>query len=268
MNLDLLHAAILGLVEGLTEFIPVSSTGHLILAGSLLGFEGEKAASFEIFIQLGAILAVVVLYYKRFLSLLQFSSKEPFCGIDGLLKLGVACVPAAALGFFAHRAIKQHLFAPLPVSVALIAGGVVMLVTDRASRQTRIDGLEQVTLRDALVVGLFQCFSLWPGVSRSGSMIVGGLLLGFNRRLAAELSFLVAVPIMMLATGYDLLKTRALLSTADIPVFATGFVVSFLTALFAIKFFLAVLRRFTLRPFGVYRILLGVLVLLFWRPGA
>lgn len=252
---------ILGIVEGVTEYIPVSSTGHMILVGSFLGFEGEKAATFEIFIQLGAILAVVVLYWRRFFALLSFGSREAFSGVDGLLKLGFACAPAAVLGFLVHKQLKAHLFAPRPVAAALIFGGLVMLLIDRAGRPSRVERVESLTLRDALLVGIFQCASLWPGISRSGSMIVGGLLLGFERRLAAEFSFLVAVPIMMLATSYDLWKSRELLSAGDLPMFSIGFVTAFVTAALAIKFFMALLERFTLRPFGAYRIVVGLLVL-------
>ncbi|MFN8392713.1 MAG: undecaprenyl-diphosphate phosphatase [Bdellovibrionota bacterium] len=257
---DLVPACILGVVEGLTEYLPISSTGHMIIAGHLLNFEGEKADTFEIVIQLGAILSVVVLYFRRFLGLLKFSDSGGLSGIQGLLKIGIACVPAALVGLVAHKKIKALLFAPGPVAAALILGGLVMLFVDERDSETE-QTLDDITFRDAVLVGLFQCLSLWPGMSRSGSMIVGGMLIGMRRIVAAEFSFLVAVPIMILASGYDLLKSRDLLSATDIPLFAVGFATAFVVAMVSVKFFISVLRRVTLRPFGVYRIALGVAVL-------
>jgi undecaprenyl-diphosphatase len=261
LHSDFATGCILGIVEGLTEYLPISSTGHLILAGHLLDFEGQKAETFEIVIQLGAILAVVVLYYRRFLELFQFSRDGGLKGIDGIVKLGIACFPAALVGLLLHKQIKNFLFSPLTVALALIVGGIVMMLVDEKPEAQESD-LDSVTLRDAVLVGLFQCFALWPGMSRSGSMIVGGLLIGMRRIVAAEFSFLVAVPIMTMASGYDLLKSREFLSSADIPLFAYGFLTSFVVAMLSVKFFLAVLRRYSLFSFGLYRILLGIVVLL------
>ena len=202
-------AVILGIIEGLTEFIPVSSTGHLIVFGTLLGFVGEKAASFEVFIQLGAILSVVVLYWKRFLRLIPGKTRLPLDsrldGWDGLCRIAVATVPALIAGYLAHGFIKTYLFTPGTVTVALIVGGIGILLAEKhaARNSTSLDSL---TLRQALVVGLFQTLSLWPGISRSGATIVGGLVMGLDRKSAAEFSFLIAVPVMIAATGYDLLK--------------------------------------------------------------
>ena len=262
MASELVTAALLGIVEGLTEFLPISSTGHLILVGKLLEFEGPKAQTFEVFIQLGAILAVVVLYWKRFLGLLSAKREPGLVGINGIIKLAIACFPLALLGLLFHKKIKLYLFAPKPVAAALILGGIVMLLVERKRVEPRVQHLDELSYADALKTGLFQCFAMWPGVSRSGSMIVGGMLCGLSRSIAAEFSFLVAVPMMVMATGYDLWKSREFLSSADVPVFAVGFIVSFLSALLAIRFFIALLRAGTLTPYAIYRILLGVAVLL------
>lgn len=267
MNFEnsLLTAAILGLIEGLTEFIPVSSTGHLILTGHALGFTGAKADTFEIFIQLGAILAVVVLYLPRFLALLDFRSAAPFSGWHGLGRLALACAPAFVLGALFHELIKARLFAPFPVALALAAGGLLLIWIERRNAAPQVFSIEQLTPLACFLIGCFQCLSLWPGFSRSGSTIVGAMLLGAERRTAAEFSFFVAVPVMCAAVGYDLLKSLHLFSAADLPVLATGFAVSFVTAILAIKFFIAVLNRFTLAPFGYYRLLLAALVLYILR---
>lgn len=256
-----ISATLQGLVEGLTEFLPVSSTGHLILVGDLIQFTGDKAETFDIFIQLGAILAVVVLYFNRFLGLLDFRSRTSFRGWDGLWKLAVACLPAFVLGALLHGLIKRLLFAPLPVACALIVGGVIMLIVERRHSNPSVEEVEEISYTKAFGIGLFQCLALWPGMSRSASTIIGGMILGTSRRAAAEFSFLVAVPVMVAATSFDMLKSYRLLSHEDIPVFAIGFVVSFLTAIAAIKFFMALLNRWTLVPFGVYRILLGTLAI-------
>lgn len=263
MASEQLIAFVLGIVEGITEFLPISSTAHLVLAGKLFSFEGAKAATFEIFIQLGAILAVVVLYFPRFKRLLLLNDPSGFSGISGLTKLALACFPACVAGLVFHDAIKAHLFAPTPIAGAFIVGGLVMIFLERNLPQSRIMGIEDISYKTSLLAGVFQCLALWPGVSRSGSMIVGGLILGLTRVVAAEFSFLVAVPMMALACSYDLYKSRALLSAADVPLFAIGFVVSFVTAVLAIRFFIGLLKRFTLVPFGYYRIALGIAVLMF-----
>ncbi len=259
---DFWTAILLGLVEGLTEFIPVSSTGHLILFGDAIGFSGERAKAFDVFIQLGAILAVVVLYFRTFLGLLRFGEPETgMSGVLGCFKLFLACLPALVLGALLHKFIKAHLFAPVPVAIALILGGVVLVVIERLTKPKLIGGVDAISPRQALLVGLFQCLALWPGMSRSGSTIVGGMLLGIPRGVAAEFSFLVAVPVMCAAVGFDLLKSAHALQTSDIPLFATGFVVSFLSALLAIRIFIDVLRKYSLAAFGWYRIVLGIVVL-------
>jgi undecaprenyl-diphosphatase len=255
---------LLGLVEGLTEFIPVSSTGHLIVAGQLLGFEGVKAATFEIFIQLGAILAVVVHQRHRFLGLVRPQGQGGFTGARGILLLAITTAPALVAGFLLHGLIKERLFGPGTVSIALLAGGVGILLVERFRPPTRIDEVDDLTWREALLVGLFQCLAMWPGVSRSAATIVGGLLCGVARRTAAMYSFLAAVPIMVAATLYDLIRSWSLLAASDIVPFALGFFVAFASAWAAVEFFLSLLGRFTLRPFAWYRIAVAPLIYWYW----
>ena len=265
-DFSLLSALWLGILEGLTEFIPVSSTGHLILLGRALGLHGDKADTFSIFIQSGAMLAVVVLYYRRFFALAGIDLGLPaqeanFRGWAGIGKLLTACLPIFVLGALFGSKIKAALFAPLPVAAALITGGVLLILLESSVRRVRTESIAEITLGQCLLVGLFQCLALWPGMSRSGSTIIGAMLIGFDRRLAAEFSFFIAVPALGAAVGYDLLTSAGALSAADIPVFATGFLVSFVTAAAAIKLFLRVLGSCTMRPFGYYRILLGLIVI-------
>ena len=259
---DLSSAIVLGIVEGLTEYLPVSSTGHLIIAGEYLGFTGERASTFEIFIQLGAILAVVVIYFKRFTDLFFFSGTvQGLKGWDGIAKIGAACLPAFVLGAVLHGYIKTYLFSPLSVGFALIIGGVLLILIERREARAVTTDVESLTLRQAVSIGLFQCLALWPGVSRAGATIAGGMLSGCSRSVAAEFSFLVAVPIMCAAVSYDLFKSAGALQFSDLSFFGVGFVVAFVTALFAIKWFIGIVNRITLVPFGVYRILFGILVL-------
>lgn len=289
-ELTLGWTAILGIVEGLTEFIPVSSTGHLILASEAAGIRGHSAETFEIFIQLGAILAVVWLYWKRFIGLVDFSSdlsdksgdtqqskfrfkhlfggligdtqqRNSFKGLVGLAKLFVACIPAFVLGAIFSSSIKAKLFAPLPVAIAMILGGIVMYWVERKTPQAKVKRIEEISYLQCLGIGLFQCCALWPGISRSASTIIGGMLLGLERQIAAEFSFLVAVPVIMAATCYDMLKSFSSIPATDIPFFGIGLIVSFFTAILAVKFFVNILARHTLMPFAVYRICAGIAVL-------
>jgi undecaprenyl-diphosphatase len=256
MNL-LWVAAVLGVVEGLTEFLPVSSTGHLILAGRLLGWTGAGAATFEIFIQLGAILAVVVIERRRFLGLLTGlfdKSSGGFSGARGLLLLGTTTAPVLVAGYLFHDTIKTRLFGPGPVVAALLAGGVAMLLVERFLKAPRIAEVDGLTWGPALAIGVCQCLALWPGVSRSAATILGGMLCGLSRRAAATYSFLAAVPALSAAVLYDLHKSWGLLQPSDAAPFAVGFVVSFLAAWAAVRTFVALLSRFTLRPFAWYRI--------------
>jgi undecaprenyl-diphosphatase len=259
--MDIVWVAVaLGVVEGLTEFLPVSSTGHLIVVGSLLGFTGERAGTFEIFIQLGAILAVVVIERRRFMGLLRADPERAFSGARGLGLLFLTTLPALVAGLFLHGVIKTHLFGPGPVAIGLAAGGVLILAVERLLPASRIDTVDALGWRQALAIGLFQCLALWPGVSRAGATIVGGLLTGLERRTAATYSFLAAVPVIAGACTLDLYKHSSALGAADIAPFAVGFVVAFLAAWAAIRTFVAILARHTLAPFAWYRLAIAPLV--------
>ncbi|HET8623435.1 MAG TPA: undecaprenyl-diphosphate phosphatase [Gemmatimonadales bacterium] len=260
----LAKAAILGLVEGATEFIPVSSTGHLIIAGNWLDFEGQRASVFEVFIQLGAILAIVWLYRARLARLLSSLASDP--GSRRLVwGIGLAFLPAAVVGLVAHDAIKRYLFNPVSVAAALVAGGLAMLAIEWRRPKPRIHSVDDVPPATALGIGLAQVLSLIPGVSRSGATIMGGYCLGLSRAAATEFSFFLAIPVMFAASGYDLLKNLSLLSAADVPVFATGFVVSFASALVGVRLFVGFVSRSTFVPFAVYRIAFGITLLLWYR---
>ncbi len=264
-------AIALGIIEGLTEFIPVSSTGHLIVAGNLLGFVGEKAATFEVAIQLGAVLSVLVLYRERFLRLLPRERPQSLVlgstldGSDGVLRIAAATLPALAAGYLGHGLIKRHLFNPTAVSLALAAGGAALLLVERHIRNRPSASLDSITLGQALGVGLFQILALWPGTSRAAATIAGGMLLGLDRKAAAEFSFLIAVPVMAAATGYDLLKTAHALNAADIAQLAVGFVVSYIVALTTVKTFIRLLNRWSLVPFAYYRLAAAPLFYLLTR---
>ncbi|MBI4595921.1 MAG: undecaprenyl-diphosphate phosphatase [Candidatus Tectomicrobia bacterium] len=261
-------AIILGIVEGLTEFIPVSSTGHLIWVGHLLRFTGEKADSFEIFIQLGAILAVAILYRQRFWALLPLRSTHTdgissgFSHWKGCWLLVLTTTPALLAGYLTHRFIKTYLFSTTTVALALVLGGIGILLAEKYRPVSQVKGLDAITGKLALTVGLFQCLALWPGTSRSAATIIGGVLCGLDRKTAAEYSFVCAVPIMLAATLYDLLKTWRLLQRSDLLLFAVGFIVSFLVAWLAVKSFLRLLQACSLRPFAWYRMAISPLI--FW----
>ncbi len=263
--MELWIAAVLGIVEGITEFIPVSSTGHLILAGHFLGFSGEKAACFDVFIQLGAICAVVFLYYRRFLGLVpvngfQSYSEQGFSGIRGLVLLALTTIPALAVGAVAHKAIKAYLFGPMTVILALAVGGIALIVVERVKPEGNVRTLDELTYKQALTVGCFQILAMWPGVSRSAATIVGGMISGLNRHVAAEYSFLAAVPVMIAATGYDLYKEWQWLEMSDLGFFAVGFIVSFVSAALAVKTFISLVQRWSLAPYAWYRIAVALVV--------
>ncbi len=261
---ELFIAVILGIVEGLTEFLPVSSTGHLIIAGHLIGYTGPKAESFQVAIQLGAILAIVILYRERFQGLCSLQSSQTFAGYRGWILLAATSLPASLLGLATHDLIKEHLFGPVTVAWALGAGALFILWVERRGEGKQYASLDDVTLALALGIGLFQCLALWPGFSRSTATIMGALLLGSNRKLAVEYSFVAAVPIMFAAVGYDLYKSAPLLSSADIPFWVMGFGVSFLSAWGAVKGFIHLVGRMTFRPFAWYRLVLAPVVLFLW----
>jgi undecaprenyl-diphosphatase len=258
---DLMNGFILGVVEGLTEFIPVSSTGHLIVAGHLLGFEGEKASTFEVVIQLGAILSVVFLYRERFWGLFSVKKRDGFHGMNGLILLFLTTLPALVLGAATHGFIKSHLFNPKTVAAGLFIGGIAILLTERFLPKIKRRGLDALGWREALSIGFFQCLALWPGVSRSGATIVGGMMIGVERKTSAEYSFLAAVPVMFAATAFDLYKSLSFLRASDFPLFFVGFAVSFVFAWISIKSFIRLVVGHTLDPFGWYRIIVGLIVL-------
>ena len=261
---DLLNAIVLGLVEGLTEFLPISSTGHLIIAGSLLGFVGDRAKVFEIAIQSGAMLAVVWEYRARFGHAIAGIASDP-AARRFAANLVIAFVPAAALGFVLGKHIKALLFHPVPVAIAFIAGALVILWAERRQRarpeSVRVTDVDAMTWRDALKVGLAQAFALIPGTSRSGATIIGGMLFGLSRKVATEFSFFLAVPTLVAAGAYSLWKDRALLSAADLPMFSVGFVVSFVSALLCIRWLIRYVSRHDFLPFVWYRIAFGLVVL-------
>ena len=260
MTPDILRAIALGLVEGATEFIPVSSTGHLILAGHAMGFVGARADAFEIFIQLGAILAVVWQYRAFLLRVVRdgFRGGESGRFIVAVL---IAFLPAAAIGFVTHRWITEHLFTPAVVVGALIIGGIAILAIERWRPQPHIDSVLQIGFATALGIGIAQVFSLVPGVSRSGATIMGALLLGVARPAAAEFSFLLAIPVMFGATVLGVAGNSDVLSTADIPVFATGFIVSFVSALVVVRWLIRFVSHRSFDVFAWYRIAFGLVLL-------
>jgi len=263
---SLLVAVILGMVEGLTEFLPVSSTGHMIIVGNLLGFTGDTAKSFEVIIQLGSIMAVVVMFWRRLFGMIGLHfGKPPVHEGTGTRRLNLihillGMLPATVLGLLFHSQIKM-LFEPKNVMYALIVGGIWLIAAEWLKpKRPRAEGLDDMTYLQALMIGVCQCLALWPGFSRSGATIGGGMLLGVSRFAASEFSFLLAVPMMLGATVLDLYKSYSFLSLADLPMFATGFVTAFIVALFAIKAFLSVIKRISFVPFAIYRFIVAIAV--------
>lgn len=255
---------IMGIVEGLTEFLPISSTGHLILAGSLLNFTGEKVKVFEIVIQAGAMLAVCWEYrVKIFRVILDFSSD--IAARRFVLNIAVAFLPAVVLGLIFGKAIKEHLFKPVPVATAFIIGAFIILIVERRNRRIptpRVDSVDDMSVIDALKVGLAQCFALIPGTSRSGASIIGAMAFGLSRRAATEFSFFLAIPTLFGATIYSLYKERDLLSAADLPMFGLGAFAAFVSAFLCVRWLLRFISTHDFTIFAWYRIVFGVLVLL------
>lgn len=260
--MDFLNAIILGVVEGITEFLPVSSTGHLILVGNLLGFTGDIADTFEIFIQLGAILAVVIMYRAKFIDLLSFRRSEGFSGARGVGFLIITSMPAMVIGLLAHSTIKDKLFNPFTVAIGLGVGAIWIILAEKLMAKRDIRNLDSMSWKSALGIGLFQCLALWPGMSRSSSTILGAMMIGFDRKAATEYSFFAAVPVLVLACVYDLLKNISLLNGSNIWLFLIGFVVSFASAWLAIRLLIRWISHHTLIPFGWYR--LAVALVVFW----
>ncbi len=279
-------AVLLGLLEGLTEYLPISSTGHLILFGHWVGFTGSVAISVEICIQLGAVLAVVAYERTKILSLLSHANQERHSlrrylqtstsslmqivrtsagthhHLWFLIGLGAAFLPAALVGLLAHEWIEEHLFSPRTVALSLIIGGIIILIVETWPKPVRCTVLEHIGLSRAVGVGLAQCVALIPGMSRSGSTIVGGLLLGLERKVATEFSFFLALPTMLAATGYKFAQSYHLFNTQDLLALGIGLVVSFLVAWAVIAAFLTFVKRHTLKIFGYYRLVLGTIILL------
>jgi undecaprenyl-diphosphatase len=258
----LAKAAIMGVVEGLTEFLPISSTGHLILTASLLDFTGEKAKVFDIAIQTGAIFAVILVYWQRLRETSAGLGSDPRARRFALNVL-IAFVPAVVLGLLFGKAIKAHLFNPVVVASAFIVGGLIILWAERRQGRTvRIEQIDDMTPLDALKVGLVQCLAMIPGTSRSGATIIGAMLLGLSRKAATEFSFFLAIPTLIGAGAYSLLKERALLSLADVPLFAVGLLFSFVSAWFCVRWLLRYIASHDFVPFAWYRIAFGAVVLL------
>jgi len=260
-------ALVMGIVEGLTEFLPISSTGHLILAGSLLGMDDAKDKVFDIVIQTGAMLAVVWEYRARFLrvTLGAFNDRASQRFIGNLI---VAFMPAALLGLAFGKIIKAHLFQPVPVAIAFIVGAFVILWVERRRHHVRIESVDDMTWRDALKVGCAQAFALIPGTSRSGATIIGGMLFGLSRRAATEFSFFLAVPTLVAAGIYDLIKNRDLLQASDLGPFAIGFIASFISAFVCVRWLLRYIATHDFTIFAWYRIVFGLAVLLTAYSGA
>jgi len=257
----LLKALVLGVVEGLTEFLPVSSTGHLIIVGQLLDFNDEKGKVFEIAIQTGAMLAIVWEYRARFARVLTGLGSDPVAR-RFVVNLAVAFLPAAVLGLAFGSFIKAHLFRAVPVALAFIVGALIILWVERRPRPSRIDDVDSMTWLDALKIGFAQAFALIPGTSRSGATIIGGMLFGLSRRAATEFSFFLAVPTLVAAGAYDLYKHRALLDVADVPMFAVGFAAAFVSAFACVRWLIRFIATHNFTPFAWYRIAFGAIVLI------
>lgn len=257
--LILLKALLLGLVEGLTEFLPISSTGHLIIVGDLLDFNDDKGKVFEIFIQFGAILAVCWEYREKLGKVVGGLGNDP-AAQRFALNLAVGVLPAVVLGLIFHKTIKTHLFNPFTVAGALVVGGIAILIIERLNHRNHIESVDDLRWHNALLVGLAQSVAMFPGVSRSGATIMGGLACGFSRTAATEFSFFLAVPAMLGATAIKMIGVRDLITPADLPLFAIGFVVAFGSALIVIRKLLGFVAQNSFRPFAWYRIAVGVAV--------
>ena len=264
----LIKAAVMGVVEGLTEFLPISSTGHLILTGTLLGLTDEKSKVFDIAIQSGAIVAVIIVYWQRLRDAVMGlgSSARAQRFVANVL---IGFLPAGIVGLLVYKKIKAYLFNGPVVATAFIVGGLIILWVERGRRQrdVRIESVDDMSWLDALKVGLVQCLGMIPGTSRSGATIIGGMLLGLSRKAATDFSFFLAIPTLVGAGAYSLWKERALLSVHDLPMFAVGFVVSFLAAWACVRWLLRYVATHDFVPFAWYRIAFGLIVLLTWLSG-
>ena len=262
----LLHALILGIVEGLTEFLPVSSTGHLILAGDLLGFNDERGKLFEIVIQSGAILAVMWEYRQRIFQVVTGIGHDRNAQ-KLVINLFIAFLPLAGLGLLFGKAIKAHLFNPISVSAAFIIGGFIILWAEKREHRIRVDSVDELDVIDAFKLGLAQALALIPGTSRSGATIIGGLFFGLSRRAATEFSFFLAIPTLLVATAYQLYKERALLNADDLSLWVVGFVAAFVSAFLCVRWLLRYISHHDFTIFAWYRIAFGIAVLATWHYG-
>ena len=256
-------AFLLGIIEGVTEFLPVSSTGHLIIGAELLGFTDPSSKVFEIFIQLGAIFAVVLEYRKKILDTFIVLRTDKVAQ-EFTKNLIIAFVPAAMLGFFFHSLIKLYLFNPIVVGIALVVGGIVMIIIEKKLTSRPKINVDKISNKQALIVGIAQCFSLIPGISRAASTIMGGLIAGLDRKTATEFSFFLAIPIIFAASIFDLSSNIDILSKSDIPIFIMGFVTAFLSSYFIIKIFIWFVAHNTFIAFGWYRIIVGCLTIYYF----
>ncbi len=265
INLMLIFKSIiLGVVEGITEFLPISSTGHMIIVGKFINFSGDFAKLFEVVIQLGAILAVIFLYREKILN--SFKSLKPNGeGFKLWTSLMLAFIPAGVIGFLFHKTIEEHLMNPIVVATALFFGGLWMIFAENKYRDnTETKDIAQIGYKSAFIIGCFQCLSiLWPGFSRSAATIIGGWIVGLSSVTAAEFSFFLAIPTMIIATGFSLLKAGAILNPSEIVALIVGFMVSFVVALAVVAKFIEFLKTKSMRGFAIYRIIVGVLILAF-----
>lgn len=254
--MSIFDSIVLAIIEGLTEFLPISSTGHMIMGQTLLKIDGDFVKTFEISIQLGAIMAIVLLYAKRFLQSFTI-----------YLKLGVAFIPTGIVGFLAYKTIKMYLFNPYVVGVALVIGGIFLVLIDKkvVGKQSKTLDLESISYKNSFFIGLIQCISMIPGVSRAAATIIGGVFNGLDKKQAMEFSFLLAVPTMFAATGYDLHKTPIHFASNEYMLLGIGLVIAFISAWAAVKVFIRLVENYGFKYFGYYRIVIGLLFLLFIR---
>jgi len=255
--MSILQAFIIAIIEGLTEFLPVSSTGHMILASTIMNIQDDAfVKTFEICIQLGAIMAIVMLYAKKFLQSFTI-----------YFKLGIAFIPTGIAGFLAYPYIKAYLFNSIVVATSLILGGIVLILIDKkvVAKKSETDVLENISYKNSFFIGLIQCFSMIPGVSRAAATIIGGVFNGLDKKQATEFSFLLAVPTMLAATGYDLIKTPIAFTSHEILLLAIGLIVAFFTAWLAVKIFLKIVENYGFKHFGYYRIIIGIVFLIWMK---
>ena len=253
--MTLIQSIIIAIIEGITEFLPISSTGHMIIASTLMKINNDEfVKTFEICIQIGAIMAIMLMYVKKFLS-----------GLNIYFKLMVAFLPTAIIGFLAYDIIKSYLFNPIVVATSLILGGIILIFIDQKveNQQRTVLEIESISYKNAFLIGLFQCISMIPGVSRAAATIIGGIFNGLNKKQATEFSFLLAVPTMLAASSYDLLKTNIHFNSQEIMILGLGLVIAFVTAWITVKFFLKFISHYGFKHFGYYRIVIGIIFLLF-----